>query len=172
LYISLRATTGRPTTYAKRKEAEFMLIKGNEFLKAALLLQREGGYESVVLHLYCQGIEIFLKALLLLKNYDKYKPKLGGKSKRGKYGQDLEGGKYGHDLEMLVSDVLKEFALNPLRPELAKELETLNRLYKHHLLRYSSLYDFFFDPRTIACDRVFRRLAAALRLSYKHLGRL
>jgi len=78
-----------------------MYVKGKNFLGAAILLRQKGGYEYVVLHLMCQGVEVTLKALLLLKNYKRYEPKLK---------------KYGHRLMPLVADVLAEFELRPLRP--------------------------------------------------------
>jgi hypothetical protein len=52
--------------------------KGRYFIGAALLLRKHGGDEYVVLHLLCQGVEIVLKALLLLHDFDKYRTLLKG----------------------------------------------------------------------------------------------
>ncbi len=67
---------GRLTIHGKRMVAELMYAKGKSFIGAVLLLRQRQGYEYVVLHLFCQGIEITLKGLLLIKDYDKYKGKL------------------------------------------------------------------------------------------------
>jgi len=64
------------TIHGKRVVAESMYAKGKSFIGAALLLRQWEGYEYVVLYLLCQGIEITLKGLLLMKDYDRYKGKL------------------------------------------------------------------------------------------------
>src|SRR4051794_14305376 len=107
------------TSHGKRLCAESMYSKGKAFLAAAVLLRQHGGSEFVALHLVCQGIEIVLKGLLLLQDYDTYQPKLR---------------KYGHDLSRIAIHVLSAFQLNPLRPRLAAELQLLSSLYGKHLL--------------------------------------
>jgi len=74
--MTVKLGSGRLTAYGKRMVAHAMYSKGTSFLGAAALLHRQGSYESVVLHLMCQGIEIILKALLLVSNHDKYAPQL------------------------------------------------------------------------------------------------
>ena len=143
------------TAYGKQLVAESMYAKGKSFLGAAILLRQQGGYEYVVLHLLCQGTEITLKALLLLRAYDRYKPRLRKP--------------YGHDLEALVADAVAEFKQHPLRSGLATELRTLNSLYARHLLRYGSFYDVLVDPVTISSGRVLRRMAAVLRLAERRM---
>ncbi len=144
------------TAYGKRLVAECMYAKGKSFIGAAILLRQESGYEYGVLYLLCQGIEIILKALLLLRAYDKYKPRLKKP--------------YGHDLETLVAAVVAEFKLHPLRSRPATELHALNSLYGNHLLRYGSFYDVLVNPVTISGGRVLLRMAAVLRLAERHLA--
>ena len=66
--------TATLTVHGKRMVAESMYVKGKVFLGAAVLLRQKGGYEFVVLHLLCQGIEVVLKGLLLAIDYDKFNP--------------------------------------------------------------------------------------------------
>lgn len=150
-----RMTGGRLTIHGKRLVAESMYAKGKSFLGAAILLRQKGGYEYVVLHLLCQGIEIVLKALLLLRAYETYKPKLKV---------------YSHNLETLVDGVVAEFKLHPLRSGPATELHVLNSLYASHRLRYGSFYDVLVDPLTISSGRVLRRMMAVVRLAERHLA--
>ena len=87
------------TSYAKRLTAQLYYKKGCHFVAAAILLDQNDGDLYVVLQLLCQGLEIMAKALLLLKNFDKYQPLVE---------------KYRHRLYPLVSDALAEFKLNRL----------------------------------------------------------
>lgn len=137
------------TAHGKRMVAESMYAKGKAFLGAAILLRQKGGYEYVVLHLLCQGIEIVLKGLLLAVDYDKYKPKLK---------------RLGHDLLKITDAVTDAAGLSALRPSIRAEMESLNRLYSGHRLRYGSGYDILVDPSTIPIRQVLRRMAALLRL--------
>jgi hypothetical protein len=129
--------------------AQSMYAKGKSFLGAAILLRQKGGYEYVVLHLLCQGIEIVLKGVLLAVDYDKYKPKLK---------------QLGHDLLKITDAATDAAGLPALRPRIRTEMESLNRLYSRHLLRYGSGYDILVDPSTIPSRLVLRRMAALLRL--------
>lgn len=147
--------TARPSKYGKWQLANAMYWKGKNFLEAAILLRQRGGYEYVVLHLLCQGIEITLKSLLLFCDYDEYWPRLRG---------------FGHDLEAVTREVLKVFGLNPLRPPLLKELRSLNQAYMTHILRYASSSDLLIAPGTISSHRILRRTMAALRLAERHLS--
>ena len=158
--VPLTATGGRLTNYGKRMVAASMYAKGKYFLGAAMLLRINGGYEYVVLHLLCQGIEITLKALLLFADYDAYKPKLR------KYGRN------GHDFSLTAIDALSAFCLSPLRSPLKEELQALSSLYSRHLLRYGSFHDIIVDPQAITSQRVLRRMAAVLRLAERELLRM
>jgi hypothetical protein len=147
----------KPTRHAKRMIAEAMYMRGKSFLGAAVLLQQKGGHEYVVLHLLCQGIEIVMKALLLLADFDKYQPKL---QKR-----------YGHNLEKLAIEVSKVFALHSLKPALRNELSSLSFYFSKHLLRYAGIQDIFLAAGSIERDRVFRRMVAVLRMVERELAR-
>jgi hypothetical protein len=129
-----------------------MYEKGRSFIGAAILLRQRGGYEYVVLHLLCQGIEIVLKSFLLFHSYDTYKPLLR---------------KLSHDLEKIADTVLTAFKLKPLPASVRTELRTLNSLYAKHLLRYGSFYDVLVDASTIPAERVSRRILAAIRLAQR-----
>lgn len=129
--------------------AESMYVKGKAFLGAAVLLRQKGGYEFVVLHLLCQGIEVVLKGLLLAIDYDKFKPKLKN---------------FGHDLLKLTDAATSAAGIPALRPRVRSEMESLNQLYSRHLLRYGSGYDILVDPKTIRNRLVLRHMIALLRL--------
>ena len=138
------------TTHGKRLVAASMYAKGKAFLGAAILLRQKGGYEFVVLHLLCQGVEVTLKGLLLLIDHDKYKPRLR---------------RIGHNLLSASEATAKAAGLSPLKRDIRTELEVLSNLYSKHLLRYGSGYDILVDPSTIPSHRVLRRMGAVLRLA-------
>jgi hypothetical protein len=151
---SARATLG-PTTHGKREMAKLFYEKGKHFIGAAILLRNRGGDEYVVLHLLCQGTEIILKALLLLRDFDKFYPLTK---------------KYGHKLKPLVSDALNEFKLRQLRPAVSEELEKLDELYQGHQLRYGLLINVFINPASIPSRLVLGRVGAAMRLANRELA--
>ena len=134
----------------KRMVAETMYAKGQAFVIAAALLRRNAGYEYAVLHLLCQGVEVALKGLLLLRNYDRYRPRLVKP--------------LGHHLMAIANAATAEFGLHPLRPALRAELATLATLYSRHWLRYGSGYDLLVSASTIPSQCLFRRTAAVFRL--------
>jgi len=115
-----------------------------------MLLRQKGGYEYVVLHLLCQGIEIVLKAALLAIDYNAYQPLLSKK--------------YRHNLIKVADAAILAAGLSPLSPTHRAELHALSDLYSRHLLRYGSGYDILVDPSTISSRRILRCMAAALRL--------
>jgi len=134
----------------KRMVGETMYAKGQAFVVAAALLRRNGGYEYAVLHLLCQGVEVALKGLLLLSDYDRFKPQLVRP--------------LGHNLLAVANAATSEFALNPFRPALGAELATLSTLYSKHWLRYGSGYDLLVSASTIQNQLLFRRIASVFRL--------
>jgi hypothetical protein len=147
--IILSVVSAGPTAHGTRLIAESMYAKGKAFLGAAILLRDHKGNEFVVLHLVCQGIEAPLKGLLLVIDYDKFKPELK---------------KLNHNLLNIVNTASLAAGLRPLRSPVRTELEGLNRLYSRHFLRYGSGYDILVDPTTISSKRVLRRVGALLRL--------
>jgi hypothetical protein len=135
-----------------------MYAKGKAFVGAAMLVGRRGSSEQmdhVALQLLCQGFEVTLKGLLLLRDYDRF---------IGRIRKPI-----GHDLVILATETSAAFGMRPMRPVLMNELRTLSQLYSKHLLRYGSGYDILVDPRTIPRERVFRRLAAVIRLAEREL---
>lgn len=126
-----------------------MYEEGKHFVGAALLVRQHGGSEAVVLHLFCQGVEIALKGLLLVADYDKFRSQLRKP--------------LGHNLEHLVKAV-SEVATIGHRSGVLAELAALNKLYSTHRLRYASGYRILVDPATIPHRQVLRRFAAAIRL--------
>ncbi len=95
------------TPYAKRRMAESMYRRGVLFLKSSQLLQDQMGYNFVCAHLMCQGLEIVLKSLLLMKDYDKYR-----------YTQKVKS--YGHNLLRLANEVTSIYGLKPMRQKSAR----------------------------------------------------
>jgi hypothetical protein len=146
-----------PSRYGKRRMAASMFTKGKDFVRAAILLQRHGGFEYVVLHLLCQGIEASLKGLLLLSDYDRHISRL----KRPLH----------HNLVLVTSETLAAYGLKPMRADIKKELTELGKLYSENLLRYGSAHDLLVDPQTIAKEKVLRRFAAAIRFADRELAK-
>lgn len=154
---SVTFTKESTTTHGKRLMALAFYHRGKSFIGAAVLLERQTGSDKyVVLHLLCQGVEIILKALLLLLDYDKY---------------IKQQHRHGHDLKNVVSVAIKAFGLHPMRPALAQEIQALNNYYSNHLLRYDGLHDIFIDPATIESGRMLRRIAAVIRLAEREIAR-
>lgn len=127
-----------------------MYTRGRTFIGAAMLVRQKTGYEYVVLHLLCQGIELILKALLLYRDYDKYRPILKSR--------------FRHNLVRAAECVNLEFGRKPLKPKLLLELKELNDLYNRNLLRYGNAFDLFFDPAKIASDLVLRKVFHTVKL--------
>jgi hypothetical protein len=87
-----------PSTAGKRAQALAMYNKGKGFLIAANSLNsfvntfpeaerfeiagKCEQYKYVAIHLFCQSIEIILKGILLVNDFDKYKPFLSEKTYR------------------------------------------------------------------------------------------
>jgi hypothetical protein len=143
------------TDAGKRGVAASMYAKGTSFIGAAILVRGQSASEHsdyVVLHLLCQGLEVLMKGLLLHKDYDRYRARLGA--------HDL-----GHNILDVTEEALREYGLNPMRDNLKTELRELDKLYRDHWLRYGSTLDILVDPRTIQRDRVLHRLRAAIRLA-------
>lgn len=157
----LKVSGGTLTVYGKQLVAESMYQKGRSFLGAALLLHQQKGYEFVVLHLLCQGVETTLKGLLLYKDYNKYKNKLK-KRKRDKF-------TFGHALKALADAASSEFGITSMTPTLVAELNNLNVLYSSHRLRYGTFFDILVNPDTIQSRNVWRKIAAVIRLADRHV---
>jgi hypothetical protein len=147
--VEARAGPLVPTAHAKRLVALAMYRKGGAFLASAGLLHRHKGERYVVLHLLCQGLEIVMKGLLLLLDYDKFEPQL----------RDL-----GHNLLRTTDTALKAAGLPIFDGEARTQLIGLNALYSKHLLRYASNHDVLVDASTIPFARVLHRVVALTRL--------
>ena len=146
--VLVSAGGGVMSTYAKSLVARAMYEKGKAFVGAALLVNQKNGNASVVLHLLCQGIEIVLKAMLLARDYDHYKPRL----------KDL-----GHNLVKAAAAARKATGLNIYTGSALAELQSLNTYYLQHLLRYASNFDIYIDPASIPHERVVRHTLALVR---------
>ena len=138
----------KPTAYGKRMIAMATYKKGTSFVAAAILLNRHGGDASAVLHVLCQGIEVLMKGILLVVDYDKFRPQLRA---------------LGHDLVKTSETALKAAGLPTFSGAALQDLRTLNTLYVKHLLRYGSSYDVLVDAKTISYGRALRRIAALMR---------
>jgi len=141
------------TNYSKRQIALAMVGRGEHFVVAAVLLERNGGNGYVWRHLLCQGAELIMKGSLLLHDYNKYKSEIKG---------------FGHRLLVLAVECTKAFNLSPVTADLRKQLADVSHLYEKHALRYASGMDIFVDPDTIDIDVVVIRLYAASKLIRRH----
>jgi hypothetical protein len=154
--------TMHATPLAKSLVARSMFRKGEGFIAAAELLSARNhhgdeAFEWVALHLWCQGIEVALKGLLLLNDYDGNRPKLR---------------KIRHDLAAAADATLAAYGLNAMGVALDAELRALSNLYSLHLLRYGSNYDVLVRPQTVARERVRRRMFACFRLVHRELAKV
>lgn len=161
IQYEMKSRGGTLTIEGKQMVAESMYAKGKNFLGAALLLRQKKGYEYVVLHLLCQGIEIILKGVLLTKDYNKYI----GRLKKNK----KDPSTFGHDLMKLALACINEFNLRPLCPNLVAELEGLNTLYSRHRLRYGTFFDILVNPDTIESKYAMRKTIAVIRLANRYM---
>jgi hypothetical protein len=154
------AGVGKATKYGKSRIALSMYGKGKAFVGAYLLVLRQNAAEPtqyVAAHLLGQGFEITLKAFLLFRNYDQYIGTLKP---------------LGHDLVKTAEAVISAYGLKQMRPALKAELKGLSEPYSKHMLRYGNIGDIFIAPASISYQRVFRRLAAAIRLAERELSRV
>lgn len=150
---------GTWTLYGKQQIGIAMYKKGKAFVGTAVLISRQGSSEPVdyvALYLLCQGFEVMLKGLLLLRDYDRFKGRLKP---------------IGHDLLKLAHETSNAYGMK-LRPAVLDELRTISQLYLRNLLRYGTGYDIFVDPRTIPREKVLHWLVAVIRLTERELGRL
>lgn len=158
--VAVEGKAGSLTPHAKRLIAVSMYEKGKAFVGASILVRGKSNSEAtdyVLLYLLCQGVEVTLKGLLLLNDYDRFRKRLK------KF--------IGHDLLKVANEASTAYGLNPLRDALEDELQYLSNLYSDHFLRYGTRTDLFIDPRSVQRGRVFRRLAAVLRLAERELKR-
>jgi hypothetical protein len=155
--VSMSAALGRPSKHSKRIIADEMQRRGESFLVASACLNRAQGSPLAIRHLICQGMELYLKGLLLEADFDRYQPRLPGKNRRRPDG-------IGHDLEKLLGVCVAEFGVRPPRPVILEQLRTLNRLYTQHLLRYASTYDVLFAGHEPECRAFSRWLCSVVRL--------
>ena len=132
--------------YGKRLIAADMYAKSRGFIHAAILLSKAKGDAHVELHLYCQGLEITLKAVLLQIDFDKYQPML----KQG----------FGHNISKLALEANSISKRRPLSRSLRAELLQLSNLYKATVLRYAGMFTMLVAPETIPTRRVMRMMQA------------
>ena len=67
-HIVKRRTTLAATPHAQNIRARMMVERGKGFVAAAVLLDQKARHYEVVLHLICQGLEVFIKGLLLIRD--------------------------------------------------------------------------------------------------------
>jgi hypothetical protein len=145
--IEATMAPGVLSNYGKLFITRSMYEKGKGFIGAAVLVNRQNGHPSVVLHLLCQGIEIIFKAILLEKDYSHYKPLLR---------------KFGHDLPKTAAAVRNATGLHIFPRRVQAELQTISDFYRQHLLRYASNFDIFIDVRTIPSKKVLLHTIALI----------
>ena len=134
------------TPYGKKLIAADMYAKGRGFVYAAIPLSKAKGDAHVELHLYCQGLEITLKAVLLQITFDKYQSMLK---------QD-----FGHNISQLALEANAISGRRPLSKNLRTELLQLSNLYKATVLRYAGMFTMLVASETIPTRRVMRMMQA------------
>jgi hypothetical protein len=147
----------RLTKSGKAYLTRAIFTKGKQFVASAVLLKQRGGYQYVVLHLLCQGMEILQKALLLAHDYDTFKPKISKKNE------------FGHDLLKGADAVSTAYRLRRVSGSLRSEIDALNQHYMANSMRYGSLLDIFIIPDSIPYRLVLRRCAALVRYGSKKI---
>jgi hypothetical protein len=158
--ITSATAVATSSKYSKKLVALSMYGKGKAFIGSHLLVVRQPASEPteyVALHLLGQGVEVTLKAFLLLLDYDKYVVQLRKP--------------LGHNLVRTAVVAISAFGLKPMWPALKSELEGVSKPYSEHMLRYGHIGDIFIAPSSIQRDRVLRRIVAAIRLAERELRR-
>jgi hypothetical protein len=156
----IASSTGRGglTQAGKKEIAQSMFDKGCAFVGAYILLRQNDKSEPteyVALHNLCQGFEIVLKSVLLMKNYERWQPRLKTQ--------------IGHDLLKLANTVVGELNLRGLTAKSKSEVQELTKFYQQNRLRYGSGLDLFIDPKTISRRRTVRLLLLIIKLGQAHL---
>lgn len=142
---TFKVSAFKKTTKGKQLAAWRFYLRGRQFIRVAFTLdQDDPGDGYVVRHLLCQGVELILKALLLRKNYDKYRPL-------------LRKAPFGHDLLGLLNEV-KQLYIVKLEPELLADITKLNSFFKTHLFRYSDIEAFLSPAETFPIRRCLEKL--------------
>ncbi len=132
-------------TILREKEiAVSTLKKGENFIRAALLLRRNNSEENVVLSMICQGIENILKGLLLSKDFVRYEPLLRKK--------------FGKNLLRLYYRTRKEYNITNLDSRAVNELQILAYLYKNQFLHYGHLINLLNDDKAFESGHLLKKL--------------
>lgn len=146
------------TPHARDTMGASMYLRGVAFLNASALLSKHDTTEPanyVALHLLCQGMELILKSLLLLKDHVTYSKQLK---------------RFGHDLQKLASEAAKAYGLKALRgAAFVSQLAELAKFYSAHNLRYSGIHDIFVAPQSIKRAAIWRKLHAVILLVEREL---
>ena len=135
-----------------------MFGKGCAFFAGYILLRKASKSEPteyVALQNLGQSVEIILKSLLLIKDYDKYKPLFGKKNG------------FGHDLSKLSYEVNKVYRKSPLSRQSVSQIQLFNKFYCSHRLRYGTGVDLFISPSLISRTRIVRLLGNIIKISSK-----
>jgi hypothetical protein len=128
----------------EKEVAVSTLKKGENFIRAALLLRKNNSEENVVLSMICQGIENILKGLLLVKDYVKYEPLLHRK--------------FGKNLMRLYYRTRKEYNITNIDSKAVNELQILAYLYKNQFLHYGHLINLLNDDKAFESGHLLRKL--------------
>jgi hypothetical protein len=131
-----------------------MYVRAKSFVGASQLLHQAGGSPFVERHLLCQGIELLLKAILLLADYDTYGPKLK---------------KIGHDLTKAATAVHVATGIKFINATVSAELTDLSKFYELHMLRYASPVGLLSGGSYVSTNRTLHRVTALIRLMEQHL---
>ena len=133
--------------------ARDMAVRGGHFLASAILLKQHDGHPYVWRHNFCQGIEVLMKGLLLIKDFDQYWPKMR---------------KFGHNLLPVCDAAAAAYGLSTPVGALRAEIDYLSRFYQQHWLRYASGVSGLIDANSIGYERTLQRLVAVQRLIERH----
>jgi hypothetical protein len=145
------------TEYGRFEISLTQFNKGCAFLAAAHLLKEKSTQEAhhyVCLHLICQGAELIFKSLLLLKDFQKYRP--------------IERD-YGHKIIKIATVVHSEYLLKPIRQDVSDELKKLEERYSSNNLRYAGIGDIFINPYYLEHQKTLRYLFSVIRLANRHI---
>ncbi len=110
-----------------------MYEKGRSFVMAAGLVLGYQGHKFVYFHLLCQGFQNIGKALLLLQDYDKYRP-------------------------LLLREVNKISDSDFFSVNASEEVFQLNDFYMNHSFRYGDDKSDFKDISFLHTDYLHREL--------------
>lgn len=139
------------TAFGKKLKGSIMFSKGKEFIGASILLKQQQENSSFVqIYLLLQGIEVLLKGVLLMEDFDKYS------------GEVLKK-KFHHNIPKLISEVKGLYKISRLDSKFESAINALLSTNPWVGLRYAWAVDFFLDPMEYEVEMVYKKIIQTIK---------